>query len=503
MHKTKNFFIASSVLLAISVPLLVFFSYALHNAKVGPPLDYSVVIDSGSTGSRVYVYRFPNSSLSLVSQDGASLSISPGLSTFASNLSSIGPMHLKPLLDFAASKIPADRHADTPIFLFATGGLRSLSQQQQDDVMAATRKAMNQLSPFPSSLDSVRVISGQEEAVFAWVHVNYLKGALRGEGDYVGILDQGGASSQIAFKYDQSLPSSVSSQLRLGGKDVQLYAVSHQGFGNEAAKTTAFTKVAQATPSGPLTHPCVFSGLTVNMTVQVNGTMQTLPFVGTGDYQACRNLTRDVLQLDATCSTPPCSIAGVHQPSIPSSLPFQTISWWTHLARAYNLTGDVSLTQLMNGASNLCSYSWPQAQSWLGQVADPAFSSNWPFYCWHSTFVATLGELGYRLPRTNALLNVNQQLQGSQITWTLGALLSHVPGSLDKNFFDTPRFLGLTRGVMIAFVVVCSVVAAVSLAYLLWYLRRKNSVPLLPLTNKKEQRDQLAIALTVDPDRRI
>lgn len=67
----------------------------------------------------------------------------------------------------------------------------------------------------------IRVISGGEEGAFGWLAVQYLAKRLKGMENsgkgLLGVLELGGASTQITFpSQDAVLPSSVSLDLLLG-----------------------------------------------------------------------------------------------------------------------------------------------------------------------------------------------------------------------------------------------------------------------------------------------
>ena len=63
-----------------------------------------------------------------------------------------------------------------PIYLKATGGLRTLPQQERVRIMNAVRTLFNDhenFNPFSFEDERARVISGEEEAIYGWVGVNF------------------------------------------------------------------------------------------------------------------------------------------------------------------------------------------------------------------------------------------------------------------------------------------------------------------------------------------
>lgn len=57
-------------------------------------------------------------------------------------------------------------------------------------------------SPFYFEKDFIKIISGQEEAFYGWITVNFLKGVFSQKisGGTYGALDLGGASTQNTFR---------------------------------------------------------------------------------------------------------------------------------------------------------------------------------------------------------------------------------------------------------------------------------------------------------------
>ena len=87
--------------------------------------------------------------------------------------------YLGRLLDFA-KKILKDKKEEWhnyPIYLKATGGLRTLSQPERVRLMGCVRRLFHNktYNPFAFEDERARVISGEEEAIYGWVGVNFGK----------------------------------------------------------------------------------------------------------------------------------------------------------------------------------------------------------------------------------------------------------------------------------------------------------------------------------------
>ena len=91
--------------------------------------SYAAIIDAGSSGSRVHVFRFGklgsiSGPLYILPRD-KSMKVKPGLSSYAASPEAAGPS-LKGLIDFMKIEVPKEVWAVTPVVLKATAGLRLL-----------------------------------------------------------------------------------------------------------------------------------------------------------------------------------------------------------------------------------------------------------------------------------------------------------------------------------------------------------------------------------------
>jgi Golgi nucleoside diphosphatase len=110
----------------------------------------------------------------------------PGLDVFAyhkhpKKLEKALRKYLGPLIDFA-KHILKDKESEWhtyPIYLKATGGLRTLPKHERVRLIDAVRNLFRDhetFNPFQfNENERVRVISGEEEAIYGWVGVNFGK----------------------------------------------------------------------------------------------------------------------------------------------------------------------------------------------------------------------------------------------------------------------------------------------------------------------------------------
>ena len=195
---------------------------------------YAVVLDAGSTGSRVLGFTFYHSpaTRNLVLEDELWHEIKPGLSRWVFLLVDIegglgyylstncsfatepeaAADTVSQLLEMAQARVPASRRGATPVTLKATAGLRLLPAEQSAALLEAVTARL-EASGFANR--GVGIASELEEGVFGWVTVNYLLEQLHNPRKSYVALDLGGGSTQITFlpKYEETFKTTPASFL--------------------------------------------------------------------------------------------------------------------------------------------------------------------------------------------------------------------------------------------------------------------------------------------------
>ncbi|WWD21379.1 hypothetical protein CI109_105864 [Kwoniella shandongensis] len=146
--------------------------------------------------------------------------VEPGISTVDPNDI---PTYLAPLLSHALQHIPPSQHSTTPIYVLATAGMRLLPDSTRDAILKSTCDLICTDYPFrvegPSSAgpcgENIRVISGEEEGMWGWVAVNYLM-------DGFGHAPDPDSSSDSVTPVDVNHHSPTFGFLDMGGASTQL-----------------------------------------------------------------------------------------------------------------------------------------------------------------------------------------------------------------------------------------------------------------------------------------
>lgn len=236
-----------------------------------------ILIDGGSGGSRLHIYEwaprvfntvpppisFPTTNKEYTAKmadlGGVQNCWQPGLTK--EQLRARVVAHFQPMLAFAKSQLTGldDRIPHIPIWFKATGGARELAPSSREELLDAIRDLFEDkgFNPFMFKREMARVISGEEEAVFSWACMNFLKGNLipasQGMGQVTqshangsfGTLDLGGSSTQIAFFLPSEDYMEGLYKLQIGGqKHWNVYTKSFLQFGINSARKRMFRLLA-------------------------------------------------------------------------------------------------------------------------------------------------------------------------------------------------------------------------------------------------------------------
>ncbi|XP_074643292.1 ectonucleoside triphosphate diphosphohydrolase 4-like isoform X2 [Tubulanus polymorphus] len=344
-----------------------------------PNQHYGIVVDAGSSGSRIFVYFWPTHDGNpkdllnidqVVDKDFQPVvkKVNPGLSSFSKNPAEVG-QYIRPLLTYAANHVPKSKHRETPVYVLATAGMRMISESAQQKIMENVRLEIKMNFDFLFTDEHVEIISGKQEGVYAWIATNNVLGRFHHEGEpcsteenetevmmhspdtgkhrrkrTVGIIDMGGGSVQIAFEIPKSVGSdqpivnkNLIADFNLGCKNsdddhnYRVYVTTFLGFGansarqryeeliiNEAvqAKLTVIENGTRVFIGSSRSSPIFDPCLPVNLEQVVNLKRKIYHLKGSGDYISCQQKLRPLLNSTGTCSSNICSMNGVYQPEI-------------------------------------------------------------------------------------------------------------------------------------------------------------------------------------------
>ncbi len=416
------------------------------------------MIDAGSTGSRIHVYRFNNCGPTpeleseefemTEKKEGGS-----GLSSYKTDAEGAAKS-LDVLMDVAMAAIPDDLKGCSPVAVKATAGLRKLGPEMSENILKAVRVRLETKYPFPVVSEEnggVEVMDGKDEGVYAWITTNYLLGKIGGpdKSPTAAVFDLGGGSTQIVFEPTFKSPSKGMPEilaegdhkysLKFGGHDFVLYQHSHLGYGLMAAREAIHQSVAQAKHEAstatdpawstkPISNPCIAPGMSreVNVTLTSGGEKITAIMVGPTDggnaAAQCRGLAEKILEKDAKCVLAPCSFKGVHQPSLEKTFATEDVyifSYFYDRTRPLGMPESFTIRELWDTTTKVCEGkpAWGVFDGIKGAREE---LEGRPEYCLDLSFMMALLHTGYEMP-VGREVKIAKKIKGNELGWCLGA----------------------------------------------------------------------------------
>ena len=398
---------------------------------------YTVVMDAGSTGSRVHIFRFrkQGGSFELVSDTFHQLK--PGLSAFAGDPQAAAGS-LEPLLERAAEAVPAELRAGTNLELRATAGLRLLPGAQADDILEAVRGRFA-ASPFHSSRDDVSILDGSDEGAYMWLTMNYLLGNLeKGYAGTVGSIDLGGGSVQQAYALSDTsaaqAPPGYVQRVRAGDHAYNVYVHSYLGHGLMAGRAGVFESGSRR----GAVSPCLPSGFSGEYLYA--GKAHTVEGPSTqGGAEACAADVRLSLRQDAACGVEAqCSFGGAWGGGGGEGAKTMYLTSYffdraveTGLVPESATSARIRPADFRSKAEAVCRVAWAGPADVRQRFPDVE-EDHAPYVCLDLTFISSLLVDGFKINAMSELVVVKQFLYEGLLfesAWPLGAAINTLSGS--------------------------------------------------------------------------
>lgn len=416
-----------------------------------PIIQYVLMVDAGSTGSRIHVYKFNNCGPTpeLESEDFMMNDKKiGGLSAYPDD--PVGAAKtLDPLLALAMEKVPEKLRGCTPIAVKATAGLRKVGKEKADAILAQVRTYLETAYPFPVVSDEkggVQVMDGSDEGVYAWITTNYLLGNIGSseKSETAAIFDLGGGSTQIVFEPTfKSVGGAIPERLQegdnkfslaFGGRKFELYQHSHLGYGLMAAREGIHNKfvsdLAESQKGSswmekPVVHPCIAPGMSKKVNVTISNKEYELQFDGPKEPAPaqCRNIAEQYLN-KTECSHSSCSFNGIYQPLLTKTFanaPLYIFSFFYDRTKILGMPDSFTLRELHDLTQTVCKgkSAWGVFGSFKDAVAE---LEDRPDHCLDLNFMMALLHTGYDMP-IDREVRIAKKIKGNELGWCLGASL--------------------------------------------------------------------------------
>mmetsp|Transcript_18493 Transcript_18493/g.51085 ORF Transcript_18493/g.51085 Transcript_18493/m.51085 type:complete len:1239 (-) Transcript_18493:233-3949(-) len=423
----------------VTRPVSVFLGFFLISSVVCVEKPgWSIVIDAGSSGSRVHVYKldwseptdgspllFPNVDLPEIKWKSK-----PGLSSFAKNPEEVGES-LNKLVRFAKKKIPEASYSTTPLILSATAGLRMLEKSVAEKILDNCYTWLKAHSPFIIKPDAISMISGHDEGAYGWLTINFLSKRLHGMSQQskgtLGTIEMGGASTQVTFEAPlDDAPSASSYKLEVGDATYILYTHSYLGYGQDQARASLNNILADRSDD-----PCMPVGFTRPATADPEdvyfGRTESDGWHGTGLYNKCARELRALFKT-GECSVEPCSFNGVHQPHFWESGPGSVVlvENFYHTAKAVGIPGmaeGLRAQDYEQFGKEYCGENWDALKNGSSTRQYPDIKGGSESkYCFSLAYIVTFLKNGLGVP-SDFSFPVLGSVDGVDLEWTLGRML--------------------------------------------------------------------------------
>lgn len=453
-QKQSHLFKSSAFLIGIVALVFVSCGYFYLNSCNPIGKQYRIVIDGGSTGSRIHVFEY-------LIKDGApifdisakkglgSMRVTPGLSTFAGDPKGAGESVLK-LMEFARKRIPGDKWAETEVRLMATAGLRMLGLSVQERILESCRTVLR-TSGFTFHNDWASVISGSDEGVYAWVVANYALGSLGGDPqETTGIIELGGASAQVTFFSNEPMPPEFSRTVKFGNISYSLYSHSLLEFGqNVAFDLVRGSNLAQSQTLGikePV-DPCSPKGYKHNVMIGNNMTPSSLVqsndqssiLHSTGNFTECRSASYKLLQKGKEdCAFDQCSIGSTFMPKLQGK--FIATENFFHTSKFFGLSPKKFLSELIVAGKEFCEDDWSNLKSKYPRFNDEDLHR----YCFSSAYIVAFLHDSLGIALDDKRIGYGSEVNDIPLDWALGAFIFQIMTDLDLGkLYPTKSLLGV------------------------------------------------------------
>ncbi|CAE6449542.1 unnamed protein product [Rhizoctonia solani] len=427
-------------------------------------VQFALMIDAGSTGSRIHVYKFNNCNPTPSLEYEVFKMNRPGLSSYKADPIAAA-RSLDELLDVAVKTVPKEYQNCAPVEVKATAGLRLLGHDIAQAILDEVRARLRSKYPFPvsSRASAVEIMEGRDEGVYAWLTANYLLGTLSPSKsasktftETYAVLDLGGASTQIVF--EPSFPDSHQTlldgehkyELTFAGRTHTLYQHSYLGYGLMQARRSVHNLVGfmwefSHPKEGDVTRAQVANACLNKdsaRVVELEGVSGSKPrnvtMVGAdvGSFEACKRVLELVMAKDAICQTKPCSFNGVYQPSILDTFPTGGILALSYFYdRIFPLLPPsqtssskpitLPIHQIATMAKQVCAGN----NAYFPQSAQEELEGR-PESCLDMTFLYVLLRLGYEFDE-NRVVRVEKKVAGAELGWCLGAAIAMLDAKIE------------------------------------------------------------------------
>jgi ectonucleoside triphosphate diphosphohydrolase 5/6 len=399
--------------------------------EANEPRFFAAVIDAGSTGTRLHLFEFRHS----LSTDSAPFElvqevfkeVKPGLSSLKPKEAAAS---VKELLLHAKTVIPTRLLSHTPIVVQATAGLRLLPGNEAESIIHEV-KAVVKISGFLLGDESIGILNGVDEGVFAWFTLNFLSGRLNFGDDInsndrtAAALDLGGGSTQITFNQLNQINPERTHHVGIFDKDFELYTHSYLGNGLIAARLGIASLIENTKEPELLETHCLPKGIKIKDWQYAGKIFQVNP-TEEASFEKCLQQAADFVK----------NVSKVSAVEDLADIPVFAFSYFFDRGmqagmiknEPKNLGGWIEVKQYKVAAKKACKIT-PEE---LGV-------EHWrPWLCMDLTYIYALLSKGYGLSDKKSI-HLTKKMKDMEVSWALGAGFHLLNTYHHEHFAMSPR----------------------------------------------------------------
>ncbi|XP_009616750.1 putative apyrase 6 [Nicotiana tabacum] len=404
---------------------------------------YGIVIDGGSTGTRIHVFEYEvRDGVGPVFDFGekglVSMRVNPGLSAYAEE-PEMASESVAELVEFGKKSVPKEYWSETEIRLMATAGMRLLDLDVQEKILEVCRKVLRD-SGFKFMNDWASVISGSDEGLYAWVIANYALGTLGSDPlQTTGIIELGGASAQVTFVSDEPMPHEYSRTIKFRNFTYKIYSHSLLQFGQNVAFDLLLESLVargqdQAAQSVKLMDPCSPRGYTHNLRslkLSPSSLADKNRFLSalypSGNFSECRSASLSLLQKGKeSCPYKSCYIGSTFMPKLQGK--FLATENFFHTSKFFGLPPKAFLSDLMAAGKSFCEEDWSRLKSKYHSLQEEDLHR----YCFSSAYILALLHDSLGIGLDDDRIGYANQVENIPLDWALGAFILQSTAESDK-----------------------------------------------------------------------
>ncbi|XP_060215330.1 probable apyrase 6 isoform X1 [Lycium barbarum] len=401
---------------------------------------YRIVIDGGSTGTRIHVFEYEVRDGGVPLFDFGdkglvSMRVNPGLSSYELDPEMASESVIK-LVEFGKKKVPKEYWSETEIRLMATAGMRLLDLDVQEKILEVCRGVLRD-SGFKFKDDWASVISGSDEGLYAWVIANYALGTLGSDPlQTTGIIELGGASAQVTFVSNEPMPQEYTRTIKFRNFTYKIYSHSLLQFGQNVAFDLLLESLVargqdQAAQSVKLMDPCSPRGYTHNIrSLKLSPSSFADKNAGlypSGNFSECRSASLSLLQKGReSCRYKSCYIGSTFMPKLQGN--FLATENFFHTSKFFGLPQKAFLSDLMAAGKSFCEEDWSRLKSKYHSLQEEDLHR----YCFSSAYILALLHDSLGIALDDDRIGYANQVENIPLDWALGAFILQSTAELDK-----------------------------------------------------------------------